>query len=153
MINLIAAVGRNYELGLSNRLIWNIPEDLKYFKEMTTGKTVVMGRKTFESIGKALPNRNNIVLTRKDIKIDGVNIVNNYEEVLNTNEETFIIGGESIYKLFLPFADNIYLTEIDQSSEADSYFPSFDKELYNKELIKSASYNNINYSFVVYRKK
>ncbi|MBQ6546537.1 MAG: dihydrofolate reductase [Bacilli bacterium] len=152
MINIIAAVGKNLELGLNNKLIWNIPEDLKYFKDVTTGKTVVMGRKTYESIGRPLPNRNNIVLTRKDIAIEGVNIVKNYEEILNLEDETFIIGGESIYELFLPYADNLYLTEIDDSHEADSYFPYFDKELYEKEVIRDSSYNDINYSFVVYKR-
>ena len=152
MINIIAAVGKNLELGLNNKLIWNIPEDLKYFKDVTTGKTVVMGRKTYESIGRPLPNRNNIVLTRKDIVIEGVNIVKNYEEILNLEDETFIIGGESIYELFLPYADNLYLTEIDDSHEADSYFPYFDKELYEKEVIRDSSYNDINYSFVVYKR-
>ena len=131
MINIIAAVGKNLELGLDNKLIWNIPEDLQYFKQMTTNKTVVMGRKTYESIGRPLPNRNNVVLTRKDIKIDGINTIKNYEEVLSMNDEVFIIGGESIYELFLPYADNLYLTEIDGSHEADTYFPYFDKELYD----------------------
>lgn len=152
MINLIAAVGKNLELGLNNKLIWNIPEDLQYFKEVTNDKTVVMGRKTYESIGRPLPNRNNIVLTKKDIKIDGVNIVKNYEKILNMDGEIFIIGGESIYELFLPYADKIYLTEIEDSHEADSYFPYFDKELYAKEVIRESSYNGLNYSFVVYKR-
>ena len=152
MINLIAAVGKNLELGLNNKLIWNIPEDLQYFKKLTTGKTVVMGRKTYESIGRPLPNRNNIVLTRKESNIEGVNTVKNYEEILNVEEEIFIIGGESIYELFLPYADNIYLTEIDDVHEADSYFPYFDKELYEKEIIKESSYNGLNYSFVIYKR-
>ena len=126
MISLIAAVGKNLELGLDNKLIWHIPEDLKYFKEVTTGKTVVMGRKTFESIGRPLPNRKNIILSRNDILIDGAQVVRNFKEVLN-QDDVFIIGGESIYKLF-------------------------DKSLYEKEIIKNSSYNDIDYSFVVYKK-
>lgn len=153
MINLIAAVGKNFELGLNNKLIWNISEDLQYFKEVTTGKTVVMGRKTYESIGRALPNRKNIVLSSKKVLIDNVIVINDYKDVLNTEEDVFIIGGESIYKLFLSYADNIYLTEIDDEKDADSYFPVFDKNLYEKEIIKNSSYNNINYSFVIYRRK
>ena len=152
MINIIAAVGKNNELGLNNKLIWNIPEDLQYFKRTTIGKTVVMGRKTYESIGKPLSNRNNIVLTRKNIEIEGVNIVKNYEEVLKIEDETFIIGGASIYELFLPYADNIYLTEIEDTSECDSYFPSFNKELYEKEIVKKNNYNGIDYSFVIYKR-
>ena len=152
MISIIAAIGKNYELGLNNKLLWHIPNDLKYFKELTTGKTVVMGRKTYESIGKPLPNRENIVLTRQNIEIDNVNVVNDYKKILDL-EDVFIIGGEQIYKLFLPYADNIYLTEIAENKEADSYFPIFDKSLYTKEIIETNSYNDINYSFVIYRKK
>ena len=152
MISIIAAIGKNYELGLNNQLLWHIPNDLKYFKELTTGKTVVMGRKTYESIGRALPNRENIVLTRQSIKIDNVDVVNDYKKILDL-EDVFIIGGEQIYKLFLPYADNIYLTEIAENKEADSYFPIFDKSLYTKEIVKTDSYNDINYSFVIYRKK
>lgn len=152
MISLIAAVGNNLELGLNNKLIWNIPEDLKYFKQITTDKTIVMGRKTYESIGKPLPNRKNIVLSKKSVKIDGVLVVNDYKDILDLQEDIFVIGGQSIYELFLPFADNIYLTEIEESSEADSYFPNFDRELYKKEIVKRSNFKNINYSFVIYKK-
>ncbi len=152
MISLIAAVGKNLELGLDNKLIWNIPEDLKYFKQITTDKTIVMGRKTYESIGKPLPNRKNIVLSKKNVKIDGVLVVNDYKDILDLQEDIFVIGGESIYELFLPFADNIYLTEIEESNEADSYFPSFDRELYKKEIVKRSNFKNTNYSFVIYKK-
>ena len=152
MINIIAAVGKNLELGKDNKLIWHIPEDLRYFKEMTTNKTIVMGRKTYESIGKPLPNRKNIVLTRQNIKIDNVEVINDIEQVFDINDDIFIIGGETIYKLFLPYADHLYLTEIEDEREADSYFPSFDKQKYKKEIIKKDKYNNIDYSFVVYNK-
>lgn len=152
MINLIAAVGKNLELGLDNKLIWNIPEDLKYFKEVTTGKTVIMGRKTYESIGRPLPNRKNVVLSKKNIKIDDVIVVNDYKNMLDSHEDIFVIGGESIYKLFLPQADNIYLTEVEENSRADSFFPKFDKDLYTRRVIKKGSFNNINYSFVIYKK-
>ena len=152
MINIIAAVGKNLELGKDNKLIWYIPEDLKYFKEVTTKKTVVMGRRTYESIGKPLPNRKNIVLTKQNIKIDNVTIIHDYKEIINEQEDVFIIGGETVYKLFLPLTDNIYLTEIEEVSEADSYFPIFDKKEYKKEIIKKGEFNNINYSFVVYKK-
>ncbi len=153
MINIIAAVGKNLELGKYNKLIWNIPNDLKYFKEMTQNKTIVMGRKTYESIGKPLKNRKNIVLTRQNIKIDNVEIVNDYKELLKTNEDIFIIGGEEIYRIFLPYANNLYLTEINDSKDADSYFPEFNKDLYEKEVIREEKYNDLKYKFVVYRKK
>lgn len=153
MINIIAAIGKNNELGKDNKLIFNIPEDLKYFKEMTTGKTVVMGRKTYESIGKALPNRKNIVLTRKSIELEDAFVCNDYEDILSLDEDVFIIGGESIYKIFLPYTNSLYLTEIDEKADADSYFPDFNKNLYDKEIIKNSSFNDLNYSFVIYRKK
>ena len=153
MINIIAAVGKNLEIGKDNKLLWRIPNDQKYFKEKTINKTVVMGRKTYESMGKPLKNRKNIVLTRGKLNIDNVEIVNNYKEILNREEEIFIIGGEQIYKKFLPYADNLYLTEINASKEADTYFPEFDKGLYEKEVLKTEEYNDIEYSFVIYRKK
>lgn len=153
MISIIAAVGKNLEIGKDGNLLWSIPNDLKYFQKLTTGKTIVMGRKTYESIGKPLPNRKNIVLTRKNIKINDVEVVNNKKKILNIKEEVFIIGGESIYKKFLPYASNIYLTEIEDEKDADTYFPEFNKDLYNKETIKKERYKNLYYSFVVYRKK
>lgn len=153
MINIIAAVGKNLEIGKDNKLLWRIPNDQKYFKETTINKTVVMGRKTYESMGKPLKNRKNIVLTRGKLNIDNVEIVNNYKEILNREEEIFIIGGEQIYKKFLPYADNLYLTEINASQEADTYFPEFNKDLYEKEVLKTEEYNDIEYSFVIYRKK
>ena len=153
MISIIAAVGKNLEIGKDGNLLWSIPNDLKYFQKLTTGKTIVMGRKTYESIGKPLPNRKNIVLTRKNIKINDVEVVNNKNKILNIKEEVFVIGGESIYNKFLPYASNIYLTEIEDEKDADTYFPEFNKDLYNKETIKKERYKNLNYSFVVYRKK
>lgn len=155
IINIIAAVGKNLELGKDNKLIWPIKEDLIYFKEKTLNKTVVMGKNTFYSIGKALPNRNNIVLTSGNIDVDNIKVLHDYKEIFNLeDEEIYIIGGESIYKLFLPYADNLYLTEIESEEPlADSYFPIFDKNNYEKELIKQSNNNELEYSFVRYRKK
>lgn len=154
MINIIAAVGKNLELGKDNNLTWNIPEDLKYFKKVTFGKTVVMGRKTYESIGGSLPGRTNIVLSKQSIDLDNTLVIRDYHDILNMDKDIFIIGGESIYKLFLPFADKLYLTEIeDECFDADTYFPTFNKDLYDREVIKNESYNNLNYSYVRYRKK
>ena len=155
IINIIAAVGKNLELGKDNKLIWPIKEDLIYFKEKTLNKTVVMGKNTFYSIGKALPNRNNIVLTSGNIDVDNIKVLHDYKEIFNLeDEEIYIIGGESIYKLFLPYADNLYLTEIEsEEPKADSYFPIFDKNNYEKELIKKSNNNELEYSFVRYRKK
>lgn len=154
MINIIAAVGKNLELGKNNDLIWHLPNDLKYFKNLTLGKTVVMGRNTYNSIGKALSDRKNIVLTKQNIDIKDCIVMHDYNDILTMNDEIFIIGGESIYKIFITHADNLYLTEIDaECFDADTYFPSFDKSLYDKEIIRNEEYNNLNYSYVRYRKK
>ena len=118
-INIIAAVGKNLELGKDNKLIWHISEDLKYFKEMTMGKTVVMGENTYHSIGKALPGRNNVVLSFDKKDIPGVLVLNNYNDVFKLDyDEVFIIGGAPIYELFLPYSDNLYLTEIDEEESS-----------------------------------
>lgn len=154
-INIIAAVGRNLELGKDNKLIWHIDEDLKYFKKMTMGKTVVMGENTYYSIGKALPGRDNVVLSFNKKNIPGVKVLNDYKDVFKLDcDEIFIIGGASIYKLFLPYANNLYLTEIDmEDKNADCYFPSFDKTKYVKEIIGANTKDDINYSFVCYKRK
>lgn len=157
-LSLIAAVGKNRELGKDNDLIWHLKEDMKYFREMTNNKTIIMGRKCFESLPGLLPNRKHIILTNnKDYKVDGALVMNNMEDVLNyiknTDEQCFIIGGAKIYELFLPYCDNLYLTEIKDKKDADVYFPKFDKKLYNKKIIDSKEENNIKYNFVLYRRK
>ncbi len=157
-LSLIAAIGKNNELGLNNKLIWHLPEDLAYFKEKTLNNTIIMGRLTFESLPKILNNRKHIVLTRdKNYYKEGVIIYNNIEECLkyikNSNEHCFIIGGAHIYKEFLPYVKNIYLTEIEKESKADAFFPYFNKKLYKKTVIKKSNYKNLNYNFVKYKKK
>ena len=113
MINIIVAYDKNLAIGKDNTLVWRQSADLKRFKELTSGHTVVMGRKTFESIGRPLPNRRNIVITRQDIKIDGVEIINSIDDIKNIKEDIFIIGGGEIYKSCLILADRIFATEID----------------------------------------
>lgn len=134
-INIIAAIGENNELGKNNKLIWRMPNDLKFFKMMTLDHTVVMGRKTFESLPNNLPRRSKVVLSSKNLDLysdaicykDPADILVDFE-----GQDIFIIGGESIYKLFLPVADNMYLTEIQETDPyADAYFPNFDKEEWN----------------------
>ena len=152
MISLIAAVGKNNEIGIDNHLLWNLKGDMSYFKKITTNHTVVMGKKTYDSIGKPLPNRKNIVITHSHI--DSVITLDNIETVLDLskNEEIFIIGGASIYNYFIDYADIIYLTEIEDTKNADSYFPNFDKSKYSKSIIESLEENGIKYSFVKYEK-
>lgn len=130
MINCIAALSKNYQIGINNHMPWHIPEDLNYFKTLTTGKTVLMGRKTYESIGKPLPNRRNIILTHNPaFKADGVEVIHHLDEALSlckTLDESFIIGGGQIYKAFLPYTDRLYLTLVDLIIEGDTVFPPFE---------------------------
>jgi dihydrofolate reductase len=125
MITLIAACSKNKIIGNENKLIWKVPGDLKRFKELTTGHTVLMGRKTFESIGRPLPNRRNIILTRdKAFKADGCLVYSDLKEVLELfGNDLFIIGGEQIYKQTIGYADFIELTLIHKEFEGDAYFP------------------------------
>lgn len=158
-ISIIAGVGKNLELGKNNDLLWHLPNDLKYFKKTTLGKTVVMGKKTYDSLPSKLPNRRNIVIMLKEEgTIEGVSVFNSIQEVLDdilkTNEEVFIIGGGSIYKQFLPYADKLYLTEVDKSDkDATVYFPTFNKDEYNRTVIGDDTYNGIYYQFVLYERK
>ena len=157
-LSLIAAIGQNNELGLNNNLIWHLPSDLKYFKKVTSGKTIIMGRRCFESLPGLLPNRTSIILTNnKDYIVDGAIIYHDIKEVLdyvkNTNDECFIIGGALIYELFIPYVKKMYLTEIASESKADVYFPKFDKNLYDREVIADGNYKGLNYSYVRYRRK
>jgi len=140
-ISSIAAIGKNRELGKGGNLIWRFSEDLKRFKSITCCHPVIMGRKTFESIGKALPNRSNIVVTRqKDFSAPMCQIAQSLEDAINKasncvgSEEIFIIGGAEIYKQAMPFVEKLYLTIIDQEAEADAYFPDFSEFLLKKEF-------------------
>lgn len=159
-ISMIAAVGENLELGKKGDLIWHLPNDLKFFKETTLGKPVVMGRTTYFSLPKhPLPKRRNIVLTFPGTDpIEGVDLFYDIPTLINTlkeqEEEIFIIGGASIYKQFIEYADNLYLTEIKASCpDADVYFPTFDKNNYDREVLKENSDNNINYEHVLYKRR
>ncbi|WP_047980084.1 dihydrofolate reductase [Ornithinibacillus contaminans] len=129
MISLLFAMDRNRLIGANNDLPWYLPNDLKFFKEKTTGNTIIMGRKTFDSIGKALPNRRNVVLSRNNISLpDHVELVNDISTILewekaNPTEEYFVIGGGVLFEHFLPHADRMYVTFIDEAFDGDVYFP------------------------------
>jgi len=156
-ISMIACVGKNLELGKNNDLIWHLPNDLKFFKETTLGKTVIMGRRTFESLPGKLPKRRNVVLMLPDEeKIPGVDIYYDIPSLLKDlgEEEVFIIGGASIYKQFLPYAKRLYLTEVEAScDDASVYFPNFDKKMYHKSVIAENSDNGIKYKHVLYERR
>lgn len=158
MLILIAAQTKNRVIGKDGKMPWHLPADLRYFRETTSGHTVVMGRKTYESMGRPLPNRRNIILTRqKDLKIEGCEVFNDIEEVKKQfkDEEVFVIGGAEIYELSLPFADRVYLTEIDAELDGDTFFPEIDKskwrEISRKTYIKDEK-NKYSLDFVIYEK-
>lgn len=157
MINIIAAIGQNRELGVKNNLIWHLPDDLKFFKKTTTNHIVVMGRKTFKSIGKPLPNRDNIIISHHNI--ENIETINNPEIILkkykNSEEEIFIIGGATLYQYFIPYANKIYLTQIEDSyPKADTYFPPFNYENYEKIILKTNidKKQNIKYKHILYKR-
>lgn len=156
MIKLIVAISKNRVIGDSNKLIWNLPADLKRFKEITGGHPIVMGRKTYESIGRPLPNRRNIIITRDEsYEVDGCEVVNSVEEsLLLTNNDCFIIGGGEIYKQTLNIADQIYLTQIDEEFDGDTSFPELTASWYvsKKEDFEADEKNPYNYSFIFYEK-
>lgn len=157
-ITLIAAVGKNLELGIGNTLIWSIPEDLKFFRENTVGKTIVMGMNTLKSLPKLLPNRKHVVLTRKNVELDpSIVVVHSIDELLSyidsLDEEVMIIGGAQIYNQMIGYANKMLLTEIDDTKNADVYFPSFCLDDWNREVDSKHSYNDINYSHVTYTRK
>ena len=157
MISIIAAIGKNRELGRGNDLIWHIKEDLKNFKNLTMGKYIVMGKNTYESLPKHLEGRKYIVLSSSLSEIKSGLLFNDFNKLLefikDVDEEVMIIGGASIYKLFLPFADKLYLTEIDSEEKADVYFPDFNKEDYGYNVVSTNEVDGLKYSFVIYERK
>ncbi len=162
-MNLIAAVDQNWGIGHQNKLLVSIPEDQKFFREKTTGKVVVMGRKTMESFpgGSPLKNRTNIVLTRNPgYRKEGAFVLYSVEDVLDLlkqypSKDVFVIGGDSIYRQFLPYCDKAYITKIDKAFDADAYFPNLDEdpawELTHQS--EEGTYFNMEYVFTVYTRK
>ena len=159
-ITIIAAVSENNVLGKNNKLIWHIPNDLKRFKKLTLGHSVIMGRKTFESIAKPLPQRKNIILTRnKNYKAKGAVIAHNVKEALNfceNDNQPFIIGGGEIYKLFMSISNKIELTRIHKPYDGDAFFPEILEEKWKLVNSKKNYFNEtkiINFSYLTYIKK
>ncbi len=155
IVSMIVAHGPKNEIGLNNQLLWHISEDLKNFKKITTGKTIVMGRKTFESIGKALPNRLNIVLTKDaDLKIPGTEVINDplmaFDVALENNDqddsELVIIGGAEIYNIYLPYAQKIYLTEVPYVGPADAFFPTLTSSEWKE--VESQKFETFNFKIL-----
>lgn len=149
-VSIIAAIGKNRELGKNNKLLWNIPEDLNHFRTITARHAVIMGRKTHESIGRALPNRINIVITRdNNYKSEGCVVCGSINEALEIakksgEKEAFIIGGGEIYKRAISLADKLYLTLVEASFDADTFFPDYSEF---KKIISEQKHKDENYSY------
>lgn len=172
-ISIISAIGKKNELGKKNDLLWNLPADMKHFRETTRGHAIIMGQKTFESlarnengeqVGRLLPNRRNIILTQDfSFEKEGAEVVNSVEELIGLlekttqpDEEVFVIGGGQIYKLFIEKADKLYITHVDAAfPDADVFFPEIDKNIWHEisreDHLKDEK-NNFDYSFVTYKK-
>ena len=159
MISLIAAMSKNRVIGNNNSLIWKLPSDLKRFKELTSGGIVIMGRKTYESIGKPLPNRRNIIITRDEsYSATGCEIAHSIQEAIeisnNISVDVFIIGGGEVYSQFLSIANKIYLTVIHEDFEGDTYFPEIGDEWIkvSREDHQPDEKNQHKFSFIEYEK-
>lgn len=153
MISIIVAVASNGVIGCHNRLIWHISEDLKRFKALTTGHPIVMGRKTYESIGRPLPGRLNIVVSRQnDLRIEGVEVVGSIEDAVKragVADEIFVIGGGEIYRQALPIADKLYMTRVEQSPGGDTFFPAISPA----EWCEVAREKHDGFEFIDYERK
>lgn len=152
MISIIVAVAKNRVIGANNQLIWHIADDLKNFKRITSGHPVIMGRKTFESLGRALPNRRNIVISRNsNYTADGAEVVDSLEQAIkicSPQEENFVIGGGEIYNQAIQIAHKLYITEVDLTPQGDTHFPEIDLKIW-KETLREA---HEGYTFTEYEK-
>ena len=156
MISLIACIGKNRGLGKDNQLLYKIPADMKFFKETTAGHTVVMGKNTFLSIGRPLPNRTNIVITRDpNFKAENVIVCNSIHEALQkarSNEEVMVIGGAQIYAQTIGKADKLYLTVVDDEKAADAFFPNY-SEFKKTTLLSQGEFEGLKYQIFVLEKQ
>ena len=162
MLSIIVAVAKNNVIGKDNKLIWHLPEDLKRFKRLTSGKNIIMGRKTFESLGRILPDRKHIILCNDmemNINNDRVIVVDDIsksDSYINSDEENFVIGGATIYKLLMPMCDKLYITHIDEEFDGDVYFPEVDLNVWKEENVEDGITNEENpysYKYITYIRK
>lgn len=161
MLSIIVAKAKNNIIGKNNQIIWNLPEDLKHFRELTTGHTIIMGRKTYESLGKALPDRKHIIFSQNpDFRVheENVQVVHSLLEIqdlIEGKEEAFVIGGAMIYNFLMPYVKKMYVTEIAKDFEGDAFFPTIDHETWKETSrvhgIKNEQ-NNLDYDFVEYER-
>ena len=162
MLSIIVAKAKNNIIGKDNKLLWHIPDDLRRFKELTTNHNIIMGRKTFESIGKILPNRKHIIFSQNpDFKIDNENIeivhsMLQIQQYIEDENENFVIGGAMIYNLLMPYVTKMYVTEIDKDFEGDTVFPRINTEVWqevSREDGPKDEENDFKYQYVVYKRK
>lgn len=161
MISLIVAMDQNRVIGKNNELPWHLPADLQYFKKVTMGHPIIMGRKTFESIGRVLPGRENVIVTRnQDFKAEGSVVLHDIEQIKtfadSRDEEVFVIGGAEIFKEILPVTDRLYITEIHETFEGDTFFPVIDENQWDKISSNSGSIDEKNryaHDFIILQKK
>ncbi len=161
MLSIVVAKAKNNIIGKDNKLLWNLPEDLKHFKELTSGHTMIMGRKTFESLGRVLPNRKHIIFSQNpDFKVDDENVevvhsLLQIQNLIEEKEEVFVIGGAMIYNFLMPYVKKMYVTEIEKDFEGDTFFPIIDSETW-KETSREKGIrnekNNLDYYFVTYER-
>ena len=159
-VTMVVAIGENNAIGKNNELLWYLPKDLRHFKTITSGHTVIMGRKTYESVGKPLPKRRNIIITRNtELTIDGAEVVHTIEDALElckSDEEVFIIGGAEIYKMAMKHTDKIFLTVVHESFEADAFFPEIDRNLWVETAAEKHlpdEKNNLSFTFSTLERK
>lgn len=162
MLSIIVAKAKNNTIGKDNKLLWHIPDDLRRFKELTTNHNIIMGRKTFESIGRILPNRKHIIFSQNpDFKIDNENIeivhsMLQIQQYIEDENENFVIGGAMIYNLLMPYVTKMYVTEIDKDFEGDTVFPRINTEVWqevSREDGPKDEENDFKYQYVVYKRK
>ena len=162
MLSIIVAKAKNNVIGKDNSLIWHLPEDLKRFKKITTGHTIIMGRKTFESLGRVLPNRHHVVLCNdmlleiKDENVEVLEDISMLDKYINSDEENFVIGGATMYRLLMPYCTKMYITEINKDFEGDVSFPEIDTHewtVINKDKGPNDEINDFEYEYVTYERK
>ena len=162
MLSIIVAKAKNNVIGKNNELIWKLPEDLKRFKKLTTGHTIIMGRKTFESLGRVLPNRKHIIFSQNpDFKVndENVEIVHSMLQIqgyIEDKEEHFVIGGAMIYNLLMPYVTKMYVTQIDKEFEGDAFFPRIDEntwEVVEKSEVMEDENSHLKYEYITYKRK
>ena len=161
MLSIIVAKGKNNIIGKDNEMVWHLPEDLKHFKNLTIGHTIIMGRKTFESLGKPLPNRKHIIFSQNpDFKVNDENVevvhsLLQIQDLIEGKQEAFVIGGAMIYNFLMPNVKKMYVTEIEKDFEGDTFFPIIDSEVWKETSrekgIKNEE-NNLDYYFVTYER-